>query len=107
MAIEFSLEISNEFTTNQEYYLTINQDGNFSDKVFSNASEVREWLKIEFNLTEEQIDILFDKTLNNDVLTVLNEENENCLDIDEQMHEMQDSEAEYAEMDADMYSEII
>lgn len=107
MAIEFSLEISNEFTTSQEYYLTINQDGNFSDKVFSSASEVREWLKIEFNLTEEQIDILFDKTLNNDVLTVLNEENENCLDIDEQMHEMQDREAEYAEMYAEMYSEII
>lgn len=101
MAIEFSLEISNEFTTNPEYYLTVNQDGSFSDKVFNSASAVREWLKNEFNLTQEQIDTLFDKTINNDMLTVLNEENDYGLDIDEQMHEMQERDAEYAELYAE------
>ena len=107
MTTEFSLEISNEFTTNQKYYLTINQDGNFSDKVFSSASEVREWLKNEWNFREEQIHELWNKAVKNDGSTVLNEEKENCIDIDEQMHENEDRDAEFAEVYAEWAESFI
>ena len=96
--IEFELQISED---NAEYYLTVNNDGEFSDKTFNNASEVREWLKNEFNLTQEQIHKIINKNSFNDCSLVLNEAEENCIDIDEQMHETLDREAEYAEVYAE------
>lgn len=102
--IEFELQISED---NAEYYLTVNNNGEFLDKTFNNASEVREWLKNEFNLTQEQIHKIVNKNSFSDCSQVLNEGNENCLDIDEQMHEMQEREAEYAEIYAEMYETLI
>lgn len=101
---EFELQISED---NTEFYLTVCAFGEFYDKIFKSASELREWLKNEWNFREEQIHELWNKAVKNDGSTVLNEEKENCIDIDEQMHEYEDREAEFAEVYAEWAESFI
>lgn len=86
---EFELTI----TDDNEYYLTVCVYGDFYDKYFEDENAVREYLKTEWNFLDEQINRLFNMAVKNGQETIP----DLTLDIDEQMHEQQDRDAEYAE----------
>lgn len=87
---EFELIIGED---KEEYYLTVNVGDKFYDKNFEDQNAVREYLKTEWCFIDEQIDRLFSLAGKNCEETA----SDLMLDIDEQMHELEDREAEYAE----------
>ena len=96
---EFELSIAEN---REEYYLTVCAYGEFYDKFFSDENAVREYLKTEWKFTEEQLHQIFNLAVKNCEQTAPNLIDENygrdmTIDIDEQMHEQQERDAEYAE----------
>ena len=100
---EFELSIAEN---REEYYLSICAYGEFYDECFENEVAVIEYLKNEWNFTDEQIHQLFGlavKKTEQITSPIINENfgRDMTIDIDEQMHEQQDREAEWAEQYAE------